>query len=451
MKKILKAIKNFFTTIWKFIDKKVILPLTKFVLGITGRFDKSGKFFENWLSKKNTLLFISLFLAVAVFIIIDLQIVTFSKNSAEVLRSLPVTAIYNEEAYVIDNLPETVDITLIGSKTDLFIAKQMSSYDVTVDLTGLSPGKHKVTIKYNQSLTNLEYMVNPTTVNVTIYDKVSKTKSLSVETLNKDKLDPKLVIDKTVIKSDKVIIKGAAEQLEKVAIVKALFDIDLLVKQEVGTFTIKDVPMKAYDAKGNVIDVEIVPETIDVDVTITSPSKEIPIKIVPKGEVAFGKAITSLDSSTSKVVVYGKQDVLDNINFISANVDVTDLKTNKEFKLELTKPVGITYMSTNSVTVNVSLGTVSEKDITGVRVVTRNLASGYSVSASDESSATVTVNLKGVASVIDTIKSEDIIAYVDLSGLTEGTHEVEVKIEGSDSKISYLSKTKKVTLIIKKQ
>ena len=327
----------------------------------------------------------------------------------------------------------------------------MSSYDVTVDLTGLSPGKHKVTIKYNQSLTNLEYMVNPTTVNVTIYDKVSKTKSLSVETLNKDKLDPKLVIDKTVIKSDKVIIKGAAEQLEKVAIVKALFDIDLLVKQEVGTFTIKDVPMKAYDAKGNVIDVEIVPETIDVDVTITSPSKEIPIKIVPKGEVAFGKAITSLDSSTSKVVVYGKQDVLDNINFISANVDVTDLKTNKEFKLELTKPVGITYMSTNSVTVNVSLGTVSEKDITGVRVVTRNLASGYSVSASDESSATVTVNLKGVASVIDTIKSEDIIAYVDLSGLTEGTHEVEVKIEGSDSKISYLSKTKKVTLIIKKQ
>lgn len=451
MKKILKAIKNFFTTIWKFIDKKVILPLTKFVLGITGRFNKSGKFFENWLSKKNTLLFISLFLAVSVFIIIDLQIVTFSKNSAEVLRSLPVTAIYNEEAYVIDNLPETVDITLIGSKTDLFIAKQMSSYDVTVDLTGLSPGKHKVTIKYNQSLTNLEYMVNPTTVNVTIYDKVSKTKSLSVETLNKDKLDPKLVIDKTVIKSDKVIIKGAAEQLEKVAIVKALFDIDLLVKQEVGTFTIKDVPMKAYDAKGNVIDVEIVPETIDVDVTITSPSKEIPIKIIPKGEVAFGKAITSLDSSTSKVVVYGKQDVLDNINFISANVDVTDLKTNKEYKLELTKPVGITYMSTNSVTVNVSLGTVSEKDITGVRVVTRNLASGYSVSASDESSATVTVNLKGVASVIDTIKSEDIIAYVDLSGLTEGTHEVEVKIEGSDSKISYLSKTKKVTLIIKKQ
>ena len=87
-----------------------------------------------------------------VFIVIDQKIVTFSQNSAEVLRSIPVTAIYNEEAYVVEGLPETVDITLIGSKTDLFIAKQMSTYDVSIDLTGLKPGQHKVNIKYNQSL-----------------------------------------------------------------------------------------------------------------------------------------------------------------------------------------------------------------------------------------------------------------------------------------------------------
>ena len=61
MKKILKSIKSFFLAIWKFIDKKIILPITKLVLGVTGKFDNSGKSFENWLSKRNTLLFISLF------------------------------------------------------------------------------------------------------------------------------------------------------------------------------------------------------------------------------------------------------------------------------------------------------------------------------------------------------------------------------------------------------
>jgi YbbR domain-containing protein len=451
MKKLLKAIKNFFLAIWLFIDRKIILPLTKIVLKITSRFDKSGKIFENWLSRRNTLLFISLFLAVFAFIAIDQKIVTFSKNSAEVLRSLPVTAIYNEEAYVVEGLPETVDITLIGSKTDLFIAKQMSSYDVTVDLTGLKPGQHKVTIKYNQALTDLEYMVNPSTVNVTIYDKVSQTKSLTVDVLNKDKLDPKLVISNTSIESDKVIIKGASEQLKRVASVKALLDVESLVVQQVGTFTVKDVPLKAYDASGNAVDVEIVPSKIDVNVTITAPSKEVPIKIVPTGSVAFGKAISNLESSISKVTVYGNQEILDKLNYIPLEVDVTNLKANKEYKLDLTKPVGITYMSVNSVTVTINLGTVSERDITGVRVVTRNLQSGYSVSATSESSATVTVNLKGVASVIDNITSDDIVAYVDLSGLGAGTHDVEVAIEGSDSKVEYLSKTKKVTLTISKQ
>ena len=450
MKKIIKSIKLFFLSIWRFIDRKIILPLTKFVLKITGKFGDSGKFLENWLSRRNTLLFISLALAILAFIVIDQKIVTFSKNSAEVLRSLPVTAIYNEEAYVVEGLPETVDITLIGSKTDLFIAKQISTYDVTVDLTGLKPGQHKVTIKYNQSLTDLEYMVNPSTATVIIYDKVSQTKSLSVDILNKDKLDQKLIISDTSIESDKVIIKGSEEKLQQVAMVKALLDVDSIVEQEVGISTVKDVPLKAYDSEGNIVDVEIVPSKIDVTITIESPSKEIPIKLNPTGNVAFGKAINGLDSDISKVIVYGSQDVLDNLNSIVVDVDVSGLKENKEYKLDLAKPVGITYMSVNNITVNISLGAASERDITGVKVVTRNVGSGYSVTAASESNTVVTVSLTGVASVIEKVKSEDIVAYIDLDGLEPGKHEVEVQIEKTDSRIEYLSKTKKITITISK-
>ena len=51
---------------------------------------------------------------------IDKKIIVFNDNSAEVLQNQPVKVIYNEESYVVEGLPETVDITLIGSKTDLF-------------------------------------------------------------------------------------------------------------------------------------------------------------------------------------------------------------------------------------------------------------------------------------------------------------------------------------------
>lgn len=451
MKSLVKSLKKFFKSFWNSFDKKIITPISKVILKFTDNNDNSGKTFENWLSKRNTLLFISLFLAIITFIVIDTQIVTFSKNSAEVLRSLPVTAIYNEEAYVAEGLPSTVDITLIGSKTDLFIAKQMASYDVTVDLTGLKPGQHKVSIKYNQSLTNLEYMVNPSSINVTIYNKVSKTKNLSVDILNQDKLDSKLVIQSTNINSDKVIVKGAEHQLDQVASVKALFDVNNLVSQEVGTQTVKDVPLKAYDKDGNVVNVEIVPSKVDVEVNIVSPSKELPIKVIPNGSVAFGKAISSLETNVSKVTVYGSKEVLDSLNYIPLQIDVSGLKEDKEYKVDLSKPVGITYMSLNSVTVNIKLGAVSERDIENVKVVSRNLGDGLSVSASSVDAASVTVNLKGVTGVIDNIAAEDIIAYINLEGLGVGEHEVEVVVEGDDQRVEYMSKTKKVTINISKK
>jgi len=451
MKKIMKAFKTFFKRIGKFIDVNIINPITKLVVAITGKFEKSGKKFENWLSKANTLLYISLFLAVLIFVIIDQKIITFNESSAEVLKSQPVNVLYNEEAYAIEGLPETVDITLIGSKTDLFIAKQSPSYDIQIDLTGLKPGTHKVNIKYSQALTNLDYMVNPSVATVIIYDKVSKSSSLTVDVLNQDSLDSKMVIDNVNVDSDKVVIKGAEYQLERVANVKALVDINNLVDQKIGIHTLKNVPLVAYDQSGNVVDIEIVPSTITAEVEITSPSKEIPIKVIPVGNVAFGKAISSIEASASKVTIYGAEEILDKLNFIPLEIDVNNLKANKQWKLELEKPVGIKSMSVNSITIDVKLDSVADRNIERVKIERRNLGDNYDVSALSAGDVEVTVNIKGVESVLKDITAENIVAYVDLKGLGEGTHEVEVKVEGSDPRIEYLSKTKKITLKIVKK
>ena len=188
MKKIINKIGAFFRKVGKFVDKRIILPFTKLITFITSKFNKSGKTFEQWLSKTNTLLFISLIFAVAIFIIVDQKILFYSESSAEILKSQTVTAIYNEETYVVEGLPETVDITLIGSKADLYIAKQSTSHEVVVDLTGLKPGQHKVNIKYNQANTGIDYKVNPSVATVMIYQKLSKAKTLTVDILNQDSL-----------------------------------------------------------------------------------------------------------------------------------------------------------------------------------------------------------------------------------------------------------------------
>lgn len=444
----MKALKNFFKNIIRIIDKKIVVPITKLVLTITSKFDSSGKKLENWLTKTNTLLFISLFLSIIIFVMIDQKILVFNDNNAEVLKSQPVNVIYNQEAYVVEGLPETVDLTLIGSKTDLYIAKQSSSHDVTVDLSGLKPGTHKVNIKYTQNTGSIEYMVNPSVSTVIIYQKVSETRTLSVDLLNQDSLDSKLVINNINYDTDKIVIKGAEHQLEEVAEVKALVDIKNIVDQKIGTTTLKNIPLKAYDKNGDVVDVEIVPGTIDVEVEITSPSKEIPLKVIPTGEVTFGKAISAMSLSETKVTVYGDSEALSDLKYIPVEIDVTGLKENKEYKVDLAKPVGVKSLSVNNVTVNVSLDEITSRDLENVSITPTNLSEGYSVQGTSKDSIQVTVNLKGVEEVIKSITSDDVTAYIDLTGLGEGEHEIDVKVEGNDSRVTYTSKTKKVKIKI---
>lgn len=451
MKKIIKAISIFCKNVIRLIDQKIVVPITKLIVLITSKFSSSSRFIENWLTKKNTLLFISLFLAITLFIVIDQKILVFTDNTAEVLKNQPVDIIYNEEAYVVEGLPETVDITLIGSKTDLYIAKQSSSQKVTVDLSGLKPGTHKVNITYSQNAGNIEYMVNPSVATVIISQKVSETRTLSVDIINKDKLDSTLTIKNINYDTDKIVIKGSEKTLKKVATVKALINVNDIVSQQVGTTTVKDVPLIAYDENGDVVDVEIVPQKIDVELEIASPSKEVPIKVIPKGEVSFGLAISSMNVSETKVTVYGDEETLASLTSIPVEIDVNGLQENKEYKVELSKPVGINSLSVNNVTVTVGLGEISSKDISGVGITPINLGDNYKAQSVSEAAATVTVNVKGVRNVIDNISSSDIKAYVDLSGLTEGEHEADVLVEGNDSRVTYTSKTKKVKIIISKK
>lgn len=439
-----------FKRIARFIDKKIIVPVTKLVMKVT-KLGGSNRSLETWLSRSNTLLFVSLFLALLVFFLFDQKKISFNDTSAEVLKDQKVEAVYNEEAYVVEGLPDKVDITLMGSRSDLFIAKQSTASKVTVDLTGLKPGTHKVNIEYMRPNDSVEYSVNPSVATVNVYPKVSESKTLTTDLLNQDSLDDKLVIDNVTPEMDKVVIKGtddenAINSLKKVATVKALVDVSALNNQEVGTVTLKDVPLKAYDSNGNSLDVEIVPSKIQVTVDLSSPSKTVPIRVVPKGEVTFGQAISSITLNENNVTVYGQQSVLDDLEYVPVNVDVDGLKENREYKLELEKPKGIKSMSVNNVTVGITLGASTDKDISNVNIDVRNLSDKYSVQGLSQDDIQVTVNVKGVASVLNSLTAEDITAYIDLKDYEPGEYEVEVKVEGTDARVQYLSKTKKVKI-----
>lgn len=448
MKKLSRAFGSFLRRVGIFFDKWLITPITKFMLSVVEFFKGSTKNFDRIASKKATLIVVSLILAFGVFIIIDQESNVMIDQYAEVLYDEPVEAIYNEELYVVEGLPKNVDITLIGQRRHIFLAKQAPSRGVSVDLTGLKPGNHKVKLEYSQRLSSLGYRLDPSEVTVTIYEKVSENKSLTVDILHQDNLNKKLYIDDVELDRSEVIVKGAQYKLDKVATVRALVDVDEITNPKAGEVTLKDVPLVAYDENGKRVNVEIVPSTVDAKVTITSPHKEVPVKVIPTGKLAFGKAIESLDTNVSTVTVYGQQDAIDKIEELEVEVDVKGLEKDKKFNVTLKRPKGITDISSKTITVDVKVANSITKEFTVNTIEFRNLANGLSVQALSKDDTSVTISVSGSSSIVNDIDASAIIAYVDLDGYSPGEYEVEVKVEKSDSRLTYTPKTKKVNVRI---
>ena len=457
LKKIIKAIKKFFLGIFNFIDRVIVTPVTKFGLFLGEKTDKNAGKFEKWLNKKNTLVFISLFMALLLFFYVDNQASTVIDSAAEVLHNQTVEATYNKEAYVVEGIPETADVTLIGRTVDLYLAKQLSTGKVSVDLSNLKEGTHKFDLSYESSINSVTYKLDPSSITVNVYPKVSQTKTVTIDVINKDKLDSKLSVQSVTLDKEEVIIKGTDDEksshnINKVATVKALVDVGSIVDPTAGVNTLKDVKLVAYDKYGNVVDVEIVPEKVTATINIESYSGTAKIKIIPKGNVAFGKAISSISSSVNEISIYGDQAVVSKYteSYIPIEVDVTGLSDSKSYTVVVPKPEGIREVSEKTITVKVSLGEEKSMEVDDIRIDAINLGPNLKAGAMGENSSKTTVIVKGTQEVLDAIDSTTIKATVDLSGLGEGEHTVKVNVIGDEVKASYFAKTTTIKVRITK-
>lgn len=447
----MKKIINFFKLLFNAFDRLIIMPITKFIFKITKLFSKPNKKIETWLSKSTTLLFFSLFLSIAIFIVVDRKIITFSSHSAEVLKEQPINIKYNEEQYVVEGLPNSVDVTLIGSKADLYIAKQSSNNGVIVDLTDLTPGTHKVNIEYEQGLSGIEYSVNPSVATVIIYKKVSDTRELTYDLVNTSKLSNTFVVNDVKLSVDEVTIRGAEYKIEQVTSVKALIDLEQISSKELGTQTVNDIELKAYDVKGNIVDVEFVPNKVNAEIELSSPSKTVPLNFVATGTLATGKAISQYVFSQNEVTLYGDSETLEKIKNIDVEVDVSEIKQDTTFKVEIKKPIGVKTISTNYVTVDLEVTDTSSEPLKfEIALTGMNIGEGLIAQPLDDDNGFITVEVQGADSVLSSIDKSNIVVYVDLNGLTEGTYTKEIVVKGSNPLAIYKVKRTEATVVISK-
>lgn len=452
MSKILKVIKKIFIGVFNIIDKLIVTPISKLIYKLMslGK-DRNGNL-EKILNRPVILLYLSLLCAILIFCLIDRKIITLVDNEAEIITGQTINMVYNEENYVVEGLPETVDITLIGTKSNLYLAKQLGDHQVMLDLTGYQAGSYKVKLKYNHSLmNNINYKLDPSTVSIKISKKESQVFNLTYDLLNQKKLDSKLSIKSVILDKNEVTVKGSKETLETIANVKALIDLEKAGLTSKGEYTVDSITLIAYDNEGNKVkNIEIVPNNISANIKVDSYSVELPVKIITTGNVTTGYALSSITSSVTKVTVYGEQEALEKLTNIEAKLDITDLNSDKTFNgIVLTKPAGVREMSESTTSITITLDSETSKEFKDIEIESKNLASGYKVSAATEKDRVINVTVKGVASALENLDPSKIKAYIDLSGYTK-SDEVEVKIEIDDPRFTVVSSSTKVNVIIEK-
>lgn len=438
-------IKRFFKKIYNFIDKCIVVPISRAVYYLSKKFKKNQGKFDKVLNRPHFLIYLSLIIAVVMFLLIDSKVITLVETEAEVITNVPVVVKYNEEAYVVEGVPETVDITITGRKSDIYLAKQLGEYEVILDLSDYTPSDtpYKVYFTYSKSIDSLSYQLSPEYVQVTIKNKESQVTSISYDLLNIDALDSRLSVESVTLDKSEVVVKGGSDALAEIASVKALIDLEQQNFTEAGTYDISNVELAAYDSSGNRLDnIEIVPETISATIVLDSYSRTVPISVETTGTLVTGKAIASLlinNNTSFMITIYGDQSVIDNIDSVpvTINVDGRGNESTWTYDVNIRKPNGVREMSVDSVEITATFG---EEQQTTVDISNdiheTNLADGLTVNILG--GQTITVQVKGVASVLESIEQEEIYAYIDLAGYGVGDHEVEVKINNTNPLLSYV-------------
>ncbi|WP_299511182.1 YbbR-like domain-containing protein [uncultured Rummeliibacillus sp.] len=368
---------------------------------------------------------------------------TTSDRQSEIIHDVPVKVLYDNENLIVSGVPQTVDVSIEGPYALVFQKKTIKDYQVYLDLSKATIGKHKVKFKYKGFSNKLKVRVEPATVNVSIEEKVTRTFKVEPD-FNESQLASNYFVKSMYANPNEVTVTGAKSAVDRIVYIKAMLSGQFSATE---SFT-KEAEVKVLDRDMNKLDVIVEPATVPVKVDIGEYNKEVPISLNVKGSPKSGSKVKSLNTDTNYITLFGSKKDLEKITTFPVAVDVTKLKKSGDVIVNLPKPTGVTKLSVNQLKVHVSLdesittdqqkgentieqdetSNTSIKTLENVKVQIRNLdTKQYTID--ENADHYVSVVITGDQQKLSNVKKSDIQLYVDADNVTEGVNTL--KIVGS--------------------
>ena len=243
-----------------------------------------------------------------------------------------------------------------------------------------------------------------------------------------------------VVDPPMVTISGPASLVKKVSRAVASYDQSILPAR--AGLVAFSVPITLVDASTNEISqdqIEITNESVlirNVNVAQTlyeTKTFDLLQKNLTTGTPSDGYKVKSITVSPAQVVVAGRPETLSQMDYVYLETPVNINGVSESFttSVRLVQPVELANMSSSMVTVTVEIEPVpSNRFFDNLRIETVGLMPGHSLSL-DKTRASVTIN--GPKLWLDKLKASGITLTADLTGLTEGVHNVPLLCSIPDS------------------
>ena len=291
-----------------------------------------------------------------------------------------------------------------------------------VDLKNMREGVFSKEVKVSvedSSMTILD--IDPEKISVTLESIQALSKEVTVETsgdINEayETQDPQ-------ISPAQVELKGSESTIEKVN--KVVAPIQLAGEM---TEVKKQVELEAWDANNQKItNLVIIPKTVEVTIPIRKQNevKTIGIKANVIGEPASGYWVKQTTITPSTVAVQGDSEEISQLEYIGTQkIDITGVAVDTEKRVSLDLPTGVTAVDSDQVTVKVEIDTQTTTKATSANLKYIGLASNLIVTSASPS--TVSLRVEGPTPELETLKSGDIMASINLTGKGSGSFSIPI-------------------------
>jgi YbbR domain-containing protein len=346
------------------------------------------------------------------------------ENTTETIADIPVKAYYDTENLVVSGIPDMVEVTLEGPMPHVQSAKALKNFEVFVDITNAEIGNQKVTFEVSGLSDKLKATIKPSSITVAVQEKVTTEFTVDAEFGNA-LIKEGYSAGQPVVKPNKVRITGAKDVVDRITYVKAALEGGDVLDSTVT----KEAHVQVLDKELNKLEVVVEPETVEVTIPIKSNTKTVPINIIEKGTAPEGLTIESIKLDVQEAVISGDENTLKETDNVRVEVDVSKITENTTLSLPVIISNGITKVNPELVEVKVVV-TKTEKTVSGVPITIKGLPEQFEAVINDPANSLINLLVFGSGSTITDLGPDDFNIFVDLTGLTEGDHNVTIQVDG---------------------